>query len=79
MDGLSKNVEGSAQVKCGRCVPQVHTYRFQGHSPADPEHERGRKVPQPVLKFVNFWVTGEARWFTRNSGNLDFGFTGTYR
>jgi len=21
----------------------VHTYRFQGHSPADPEHERGRK------------------------------------
>jgi len=23
---------------------QVHTYRFQGHSPADPEHERGRKV-----------------------------------
>ena len=28
---------------------QVHTYRFQGHSPADPEHERGRKVPQPVL------------------------------
>jgi len=22
---------------------QVHTYRFNGHSPADPEHERGRK------------------------------------
>jgi len=22
---------------------QVHTYRFTGHSPADPEHERGRK------------------------------------
>ena len=22
---------------------QVHTFRFQGHSPADPEHERGRK------------------------------------
>ena len=21
----------------------MHTYRFQGHSPADPEHERGRK------------------------------------
>jgi TPP-dependent pyruvate/acetoin dehydrogenase alpha subunit len=21
----------------------VHTYRFNGHSPADPEHERGRK------------------------------------
>lgn len=24
-------------------VLQVQTYRFQGHSPADPEHERGRK------------------------------------
>ena len=23
---------------------QIHTYRFMGHSPADPEHERGRKV-----------------------------------
>ena len=22
---------------------QVHTFRFNGHSPADPEHERGRK------------------------------------
>lgn len=22
---------------------QIHTYRFTGHSPADPEHERGRK------------------------------------
>lgn len=21
----------------------MHTFRFQGHSPADPEHERGRK------------------------------------
>lgn len=26
-----------------RAPPQVQTYRFQGHSPADPEHERGRK------------------------------------
>mmetsp|Transcript_21020 Transcript_21020/g.66030 ORF Transcript_21020/g.66030 Transcript_21020/m.66030 type:complete len:785 (+) Transcript_21020:47-2401(+) len=25
-------------------ILQVHTYRFQGHSPADPEHERGRKA-----------------------------------
>ena len=24
-------------------IPQVQTYRFSGHSPADPEHERGRK------------------------------------
>ena len=28
----------------GPAIMQVHTYRFQGHSPADPEHERGRKV-----------------------------------
>lgn len=27
----------------GPAILQVHTYRFQGHSPADPEHERGRK------------------------------------
>merc|ERR1719326_2841888 len=27
----------------GPAMLQVHTYRFQGHSPADPEHERGRK------------------------------------
>jgi len=29
--------------KGGPAMLQVHTYRFQGHSPADPEHERGRK------------------------------------
>ena len=28
----------------GPAMIQVHTYRFQGHSPADPEHERGRKA-----------------------------------
>ena len=27
----------------GPAIMQVHTYRFMGHSPADPEHERGRK------------------------------------
>lgn len=27
----------------GPAVMQIHTYRFMGHSPADPEHERGRK------------------------------------
>jgi len=25
-------------------ILQVHTYRIMGHSPADPEHERGRKA-----------------------------------
>ena len=29
--------------KSGPAIMQVHTYRFNGHSPADPEHERGRK------------------------------------
>jgi TPP-dependent pyruvate/acetoin dehydrogenase alpha subunit/pyruvate/2-oxoglutarate/acetoin dehydrogenase E1 component len=27
----------------GPAILQIHTYRFNGHSPADPEHERGRK------------------------------------
>ena len=31
-------------VRTGKpAILQVHTYRFNGHSPADPEHERGRK------------------------------------
>lgn len=29
--------------KSGPAIMQVHTFRFTGHSPADPEHERGRK------------------------------------
>jgi 2-oxoisovalerate dehydrogenase E1 component len=29
--------------KNGPAILQIHTYRFNGHSPADPEHERGRK------------------------------------
>lgn len=29
--------------KSGPAILQVHTFRFTGHSPADPEHERGRK------------------------------------
>jgi len=29
--------------KNGPAIMQVHTFRFMGHSPADPEHERGRK------------------------------------
>jgi 2-oxoisovalerate dehydrogenase E1 component len=42
----------------GPAILQVHTYRFNGHSPADPEHERGRKeekswarAEQDPLKF----------------------------
>ena len=27
----------------GPAMLQIHTYRFNCHSPADPEHERGRK------------------------------------
>lgn len=27
----------------GPAILQVHTFRFNGHSPADPEHERNRK------------------------------------
>ena len=49
-------------VKCGRAITdyvraghgpavmQVHTYRFMGHSPADPEHERGRKDEKVTIK-----------------------------
>ena len=29
--------------KQGPAIIQIHTFRFNGHSPADPEHERGRK------------------------------------
>jgi TPP-dependent pyruvate/acetoin dehydrogenase alpha subunit/pyruvate/2-oxoglutarate/acetoin dehydrogenase E1 component len=43
----------------GPAILQVHTYRFNGHSPADPEHERGRKEEKawarneqdPIKKF----------------------------
>lgn len=42
-------------------ILQVHTFRFQGHSPADPEHERGRKAEKkwartncdPITLFEN--------------------------
>ena len=36
-----------------RAGAQVHTYRLQGHSPADPEHERGRKAEKK-------WARAEA-------------------
>ena len=51
----------SNYVRCGKgpAILQVHTYRFTGHSPADPEHERGRKEEKawarsrqdPIKKF----------------------------
>jgi len=37
----------------GPAILQIHTYRFQGHSPADPEHERGRKAEKQ-------WARAEA-------------------
>ncbi|KAJ1485364.1 pyruvate dehydrogenase [Baffinella frigidus] len=37
----------------GPAILQVHTFRFNGHSPADPEHERGRK-------FEKKWARAEA-------------------
>merc|ERR1712151_155829 len=48
----------------GPAILQVHTYRFMGHSPADPEHERGRKDEKqwarmnqdPIKAFENFYV-----------------------
>ncbi len=47
-DTLSSLKAGRAVVdyvrKTGPAILQVHTYRFNGHSPADPEHERGRKL-----------------------------------
>lgn len=48
----------------GPAILQVHTYRFNGHSPADPEHERGRKYEKawaraeqdPIKEFEEKYV-----------------------
>eukprot|EP00934_Nitzschia_sp_Nitz4_P000688 Nitzschia sp. Nitz4//scaffold175_size95217//45020//47751//NITZ4_004723-RA/size95217-augustus-gene-0.19-mRNA-1//1//CDS//3329538939//688//frame0 len=48
----------------GPAILQVHTYRFNGHSPADPEHERGRKEEKawarqeqdPIKAFETQWT-----------------------
>lgn len=48
----------------GPAILQVHTYRFNGHSPADPEHERGRKeekawarqAQDPIKRFEDKWI-----------------------
>lgn len=49
----------------GPAILQVHTYRFNGHSPADPEHERGRKeekawarIEQDPIKIFETTHTG---------------------
>mmetsp|Transcript_18197 Transcript_18197/g.28117 ORF Transcript_18197/g.28117 Transcript_18197/m.28117 type:complete len:817 (-) Transcript_18197:98-2548(-) len=49
----------------GPAMLQVHTYRFNGHSPADPEHERGRKEEKqwarseqdPIKAFEDKYIT----------------------
>ena len=49
----------------GPAILQVHTYRFNGHSPADPEHERGRKeekawarqAQDPIKGFEDKWTS----------------------
>jgi len=49
----------------GPAILQVHTYRFNGHSPADPEHERGRKDEKtwaraeqdPIKVFENKYIS----------------------
>lgn len=49
----------------GPAILQVHTYRFNGHSPADPEHERGRKeekawarqAQDPIKGFEDKWIS----------------------
>ena len=50
----------------GPAILQVHTYRFNGHSPADPEHERGRKeekawarAAQDPLRVFEDWATSQ--------------------
>ena len=47
-DAIAVARAGEAMIKHireggGPAILQVHTYRFNGHSPADPEHEVGRK------------------------------------
>ncbi len=49
----------------GPAILQIHTYRFNGHSPADPEHERGRKeekawarqAQDPIKGFEDKWIS----------------------
>lgn len=51
--------------KRGPAILQIHTYRFNGHSPADPEHERGRKDEKkwaraeadPIKLFEDYCLT----------------------
>jgi TPP-dependent pyruvate/acetoin dehydrogenase alpha subunit len=53
----------------GPAILQVHTFRLNGHSPADPEHERGRKEEKK-------WARAEAdpikifERFAEESGKL---------
>ena len=65
----------------GPAIIQIHTYRFNGHSPADPEHERGRKEEKkwaraeadPIKIFENIalfhGITGKELEICKNTAN----------
>lgn len=50
----------------GPAVLQVHTYRFNGHSPADPEHERGRKEEKAWARAEQDPIKAFEQEFTAN-------------
>jgi 2-oxoisovalerate dehydrogenase E1 component len=50
----------------GPAILQVHTYRFNGHSPADPEHERGRKDEKAWARQEQDPIKGFEKKYTAN-------------
>lgn len=50
----------------GPAILQVHTYRFNGHSPADPEHERGRKEEKAWARVEQDPIKGFEEKYTAN-------------
>lgn len=47
---------------------QVHTYRFNGHSPADLEHERGRKDEKNLVAQEKF-ASLQTSWLVSIAGS----------